>query len=221
MKTHTSRLLAALLLAASSLQAAPDQVPAGLSKADWQSIRHVFRATDTGWEASNKGQQWTTTFDDKGFITTPADKSWTWGLQLQSYGFGEAQQSITTKPTGKAEGTRLSYQWDSNVQEWWVNDERGLEHGFTLAQRPIIKGQTNLAITLHTRGPLTPRRQADAQGIDFTDAAGRTVITYAGLRVWDADGKVLPSHFAEVSGIGEVDALGVGLAAWGEGASGV
>ena len=33
----------------------------------------------------------------------------------------------------KAEGQRLTYGWDADVQEWFVNDPRGLEHGFTRA----------------------------------------------------------------------------------------
>ena len=41
---------------------------------------------------------------------------------------------------------------------------------------------------------------ADAQGVEFQDASGATVLTYAGLRVWDADGKVLRSRFEMADG---------------------
>jgi uncharacterized delta-60 repeat protein len=44
---------------------------------------------------------------------------------------------------------------------------------------------------------------ADAQGVSFQDASGATVLNYAGLKVWDADGKTLASRF-EAAGEGRV-----------------
>ncbi len=48
----------------------PDQVPAGLAKSDWSSIRaadeagrHASQPTATGWQARNPSQQWTTLGD--------------------------------------------------------------------------------------------------------------------------------------------------------------
>ena len=179
-----------------------DQTPEGLNKSDWQSIRaayeagrHAFQPVEGGWQARNPGQQWLTTFDQRGFIAEPQSGGWTWGLELQSYGFGEEQQSISGTPAVKAAGQRLSYQWDAQVVEWFVNDPRGLEHGFTVASRPEHGGSAPLAFLLGTRGSLRPNITADAQGVLFQTASGTTVLNYTGLKVWDADGKVLPSHF--------------------------
>jgi len=183
----------------------PEQVPEGLAKTDWQSIRaayeagrHAFQPIEGGWQARNPGQQWTTKFDGRGFVAQPRDGGWQWGLELQSYGFGENQRAIGGTPAVKAEGQRLSYQWDATVQEWWVNDARGLEHGFTVAQRPVppLNSQpSTLNFHIATRGTLHPRVSADAQGVLFQDATGATVLNYTGLKVWDADGKVLASRF--------------------------
>ena len=124
----------------------PDQVPEGLAKSDWSSIRAAYEAglhafqpvpgKDGIWQARNPGQQWLTTFDQHGFVAQPQGGGWSWGLELKSYGFGEKQAPISGQPEVKAAGQRLSYQWDAAVQEWWVNDPRGLEHGFTIGQRP-------------------------------------------------------------------------------------
>ncbi len=139
-------------------------------------------------------------------------------MELQSYGFGENQHTISGTPAVQAEGQRLTYQWDVNVQEWFVNDQRGLEHGFTVKARPAsrsaehrsARGEADapkaeqcsalLSFTLAVRGGLRPHVAADALGVDFRDTAGATVLTYAGLKVWDADGKVLPSRFETVDG---------------------
>ena len=189
-------------------QLAPGQTPEGLQKSDWQNIRaahsawqHGFMPIAGGWQARNPGQQWNTKFDARGFLTAPKDGAWSWGLELQSYGVGEAQTAIGgLAPAMQAEGQRLTYQWDPTLQEWWVNDARGLEHGYTVTQRPASPGHPpsanhELTLVLATRGTLTPKVDEDRLGVRFADGAGATVLTYAGLKVWDAEGKVLPSRF--------------------------
>ena len=192
-----------------------DQVPEGIAKSDWSSIRaayeagrHAFQRIEGGWQARNPGQQWTTKFDGRGFLAQPQDGGWSWGLELQSCGFEESQHAIGGTPVVKAEGQRLSYQWDGTVREWWVNDQRGLEHGFAVAERPGDERDgtdgphpsprsqdSQLSLTLRTRGTLHPHVSADSQSVLFQNAAGATVLHYTGLKVWDAAGKVLPSHF--------------------------
>ncbi|MSQ47004.1 MAG: hypothetical protein EXR78_01240 [Deltaproteobacteria bacterium] len=105
------------------------QVPEGLSWSEWQSIRaayeagrHAFQPTAHGWQGRNPGQLWVTTFDQRGFEARPAHGVWRWGLELHSYGFGDAQHPVGGQPTVHAAGLRLSYQWDETVWEWFVND---------------------------------------------------------------------------------------------------
>lgn len=81
-------LLSSVLCGASLLHAAPtattpafhlaDEVPDGLAASDWQSIRAAYEAgrhafhpvagQEGVWQARNPGQQWTTTFDGRGFL---------------------------------------------------------------------------------------------------------------------------------------------------------
>ena len=185
-----------------------EQTPEGLAQSDWQSIRAAYEAgrhafqpvegKDGHWQARNPGQQWTTKFDGRGFLATPQGGGWTWGLELRSYGAGKKQTLVGAGPLRvQAGGQRLSYAWDATVQEWWVNDPRGLEHGYVIAGRPTSDPPSDLTLTLTltTRGDLTPRIAADAQGVVFTDTAGAPVVNYTGLQVWDADGKTLLSRF--------------------------
>ena len=142
----------------------PEQVPEGLAKSDWQSIRaayeagrHAFQPVEGGWQARNPGQQWTTKFDGRGFVAEPRGGGWQWGLELQSYGFGENQQAIGGTPAVKAAGQRLSYEWDATVQEWFVNDARGLEHGFTVKERPAqIRNQKSEIPSASSSPPAAP-----------------------------------------------------------------
>ncbi len=202
--------------AASHEPAAPSagKTPAGLNTSDWQSIRAAYEAgrhafmpvegQDGHWQARNPGQQWTTRFDGRGFIATPREGGWTWGLELRSYGVGDKQTPVgASPPQVKAEDQRLTYDWDATVQEWWVNDQRGLEHGYVIATRPSALPPSSLSLVLATRGNLSPKIAADALGVLFQDSAGATVLNYTGLKVWDADGKTLPSRF-EAAGEGQV-----------------
>ena len=185
----------------------PEQVPNGVTQSEWQSIRAAYEAgrhafqpvagAPGHWQAQNPGQHWQNTFDGRGFVTQPRHGDWSWGLALQSYGFGAAQQAVGQRAQVGTAGQRLNYQWDDTVQEWFVNDARGLEHGFTLRQRPSAGASSTapLALTLAVRGSLQPAITADGQGVQFRKAGGGTVLTYAGLKVWDADGKTLPARF--------------------------
>ena len=218
-------LFTALPLTASladPIKAAP---PAGVAQDDWSSIRaayeagrHEVRAVEGGHEARNPGQQWVTRFDGRGFTATPSEGGWTWGLELQGYGWQGAESSVAGKPDVQAAGPRLSYDWDATMQEWFLNDGRGLEQGFTVQQRPAPAAHQNWAYTsfrtypecpatgtdlsfkMTVRGSLTPSISADAQSVQFQDASGATVLNYGGLKAWDADAKPLPARFAACEG---------------------
>ncbi len=185
---------------------ASDRTPQGLAKSDWVSIREAHAAwqhrvspvegRNGEWQAHNPGQQWTTRFDGRGFTTSPHGASWQWGLALQSYGFGHSHTEVGGVPEVKTDGGRLTYQWDQQMEEWFVNDQRGLEHGFVLRERPAGGGRGQpLEVVLTVRGGLRTILSADRQTLHFRDDARAAVLNYGGLKVWDVDGKVLPSHF--------------------------
>ena len=90
---------------------APDQVPEGLAKSDWGSIRaayeagrHAFEPIEGGWQARNPGQQWTTKFDRRGFVTEPKGGGWQWGLELKGYGFPGAMCRHQRRAGGEGAG---------------------------------------------------------------------------------------------------------------------
>jgi hypothetical protein len=182
-----------------------DEAPRGLSVTDWSGIReayvanrHAAFAVPGGYEARNPGQQWLTRFDGRGFSTKPDSGGWTWGLQLQRYGFGDEERAVAEPRQVSAAGQRVAYDWDSTLQEWYVNDARGLEHGYTVRERPPQvgpRGAGPLTITLAVRGELAAQVQADGRGVLFVNGDGAAVLTYAGLSVIDAGGQVLSAHF--------------------------
>ena len=176
-------------------------VRTGLSNADWAGIvdayeagRHaVRRVGDEHW-ARNPRQDWRTCFDGRAFLVVPDHGSWSWGLQLVSYGFSGSERPVAVPAAVDAAGGRIAYAWDPILTEWFVNDSRGLEHGYTVRERP--DGETGpLTFTLAVRGELCPEVDRGGRDVRFINASGAAIVEYAGLAVLDADGLAVPARF--------------------------
>lgn len=195
-----------------------DRVPDGLSAADWSCIRAVYEANrhaafpvEGGYQARNPGQQWITRFDGRGFTTTPDAGQWSWGLELVSYGTAGAQRAVARPGCVDTKGGRVGYEWDDALTEWYVNDGRGLEHGYTVHRRPddsIVESKSRrgdtpapLQFTLAVRGDLRPEVSADGRGVTFVNESGSAVVNYVGLKVFDADGADVPAWFEAAGGM--------------------
>jgi hypothetical protein len=195
--------------AASRPAPAADRVPEGLAASDWSSIRAAYEAgrhkvfaadsacaTESRWTARNPGQALNTTFDERGFTTTSDGGSWSWGLELQSYGWDSAN-FVTTPSATSTEGGRLSRVWDERLTEWYLNDSRGLEHGFTVASRPNA-ANAPLNLELSIRGGLQPVVSSDGRNVAFTDAHGAAALNYNGLTVFDAAGETVAAKWRSI-----------------------
>lgn len=159
--------------------------------------------------ARNPRQQWVARFDARGFQLVPDQpETWRWGLELRSWGLSPAGSSTTEgdrpgldlpvhspRPDLTGEGSRLTARRDIGLDEWYVNDASGLEHGFTVTHRPSPAASHWLYLELDIRGGgrLRPQLTA-ANAVRFSDAAGGEVLTYAGLHAWDAAGRELPAR---------------------------
>jgi hypothetical protein len=191
----------------------PDQVPEGLSPSDWASIRAAYQAgrhqvvaLEDGYHARNPEQQWGTSFDGRGFLVQPQNGHWQWGLELRAYGFPGQEHKVARPSAVNAQGQRVVYDWDNTLEEWFINDVRGLEHGFTIRQRPSFgqpgssREQSALVFTLAVRGRLRPEVQADGTGVRFVDHQGGVALTYNNLGVVDVTGRKLPARFEPLPG---------------------
>ncbi|MCB1091602.1 MAG: FG-GAP repeat protein, partial [Verrucomicrobiae bacterium] len=71
---------------------------------------------------------------------------------------------------------------------------RGLEQGWTFAHAPE-PGAATIRMELAVRGGLRP--EVAERAVAFRNEAGAAVLTYGGLKAWDADGNEVPVRFAE------------------------
>lgn len=199
-----TRSLIALLAIILPVLQAEQPAPAGLSTRDLAGIRaahdswqHRFeKAVDGSHTAVNPGQNWTTRFDGRGFLVEPSGENWRWGLELRSYGVGENRVTLADKAPVSVSDQKLSYRWNEGLEEWFRNDTRGIEQGWTLAERPDGSESERLILELAVRGGLEAEITTGGRGVSFVDPNG-VALTYGGLKAWDATGRDLAVRFVE------------------------
>jgi hypothetical protein len=136
-------------------------------------------------QAPNRAHGLRTYFTPWGVKVAPRTEpvpSWTWGLRLAGYG--------PSDPV--ARGNRVEYR-RGPLTEWYVNDPKGLEQGFTFTTPPpeLSPGRGELILDLELWGSLLPDLSPDGRSIRFTTPSGDPVLTYAGLAAWDSTGRDL------------------------------
>ncbi len=155
------------------------------------------------WEARNAAHALHATFTAQGLdldVRVPGTETRyrsTW--RLAALGYGAHRQAVGPGSVRGA-GQRIAVA-RPGVAEWFANTPAGLEHGFTLAERPT-GGERGAAlhVVLRVSGDLSPVAEASGQRISLRDATGKRILTYDGLRVWDADGTPAPARMVARAG---------------------
>ena len=136
--------------------------------------------------------------DENGYIYINDKPDWEWGMTLQRFGYKGAMRTVE-KAERVADGNRIEYRRGGLV-EWYINDGRGLEQGFTIAAPPGKRGNHPLLVELGLTGSLLARGSKDGNAVLFENVRGETVLRYSGLLAWDAAGRNLPARMAVLEG---------------------
>ncbi len=156
------------------------------------------------FQAPNRAQNLRTYFTAKGARLIPREfpsqtPPWQWGLSLVGYGnTGDIRPAA--KALLSAKGNRIEYRRDG-LTEWYINDERGLEQGFTLHRPPAPASAAasnsmahgTIALELAIATNLTASLSAEAMGVDFMTESGAIALRYGQLNVVDATDRSLPA----------------------------
>lgn len=143
------------------------------------------------WQAPNRAQNLRFYFGNEGVRAvrrTTHTPAWTWGLELVGY----AGSAVPVLAGVTPHEHRIEYR-RGDLVEWYVNGEKGLEQGFTVASAP---SGDSLTFEIAVRGNLKAVLAADGQTVEFMNAAGIRVLTYGGLHAYDASGKTLPAQLS-------------------------
>lgn len=118
-------------------------------------------------------------------------------MQLAGYGRGDRLKKPALASVA-AEGQRIEYR-RGDLTEWYVNEARGLEQGFTIQQRPEpLYAEEPLVLALETSGDVQPEVQPGVRAVRFV-AGGQAILRYSELVTFDAQGRPVPCHM-EVNG---------------------
>ncbi len=182
----------------------PDEPrPAGLSAADRADVRaaydagrHAVVAVAGGHRAQNPGQGWTTSFDGEGFTVDPDGAGWTWGLALERFGFAGDERALDGKPSVRVDGTRVTYAWDSTLEEWASNPDFDDNFGFSVS----IDGDIAVVGAPHEASSATGVN-GDGSNNDSWDSGAVYVFVRAG-------GSWSPPVYLKASNTGSTDEFG-------------
>ncbi|MBL4771638.1 MAG: FG-GAP repeat protein [Planctomycetes bacterium] len=118
-------------------------------------------------------------------------------MQIRSFGFEGSLAQAPAEACASREENEITYGWNSDLSEWYVNGSGGMEHGYTLLERPErgVDATSPLTIQLAVRGTLSPQLFQAGSGLLFMDDEGWSVLSYGGLHVFDSLGAPMESWF--------------------------
>ena len=167
-------------------------------------------STSPVYQAANSNQDWRLTGSGAGVEVALRGcgeacegEAGQWRLVVTGYGYGDKLEPVWDRPQmSLTEQNRLLYRWDDNLSEWYVHERHGLKQNFRLAHPPAPQRSTrrlagrssSLVVEMALFTSLAPQVAASGQAITFQNAQGAHVLHYAGLRVYDAAGRILPAH---------------------------
>jgi len=231
-------LLLLLLTAGSTVLPAGDAVPADVPADWWAGVRQqiadaeyevswqnrpVVAGLGAAWHAPNRAQSLRTYFVEDGIRVvsrTEQTPSWVWGLSVVGYGRG-----TTAWPLEEARLSPLRNRVDYDrgaLDEWYVNDPRGLAQGFVLQVAPEeaalssnlpafagsvappggvfgVDGSRLVHLDLALHGDLNPIVAADGQAVDFAIPGGAHAVRHGRLVAKAAGGQDLPAWIEGVA----------------------
>src|SRR5262245_46651298 len=127
-------------------------------------------------------------------------------INPMGYGYGRRMTRLDSQKI-VARGNRIEHEYalkepairnpQSAIQEWFVNTEAGIEHGFTLPERPPAGriGDEALRVEMEVGGDFEPRLDAARLAVTFACECGAGTLTYDKLKVYDARGREAPARF--------------------------
>jgi hypothetical protein len=181
---------------AQSHAAQPSPTEIGVITQGLERMEYRFqRADGDEWSAPNRAQGLRSRIRATGIEVSPrtidaSAAGETWTLKLSTTGFGR-DDSFAELGTGAVSGTAERVVIAHGpVEEWFVNDGRGLEQGWSVSSRPDGVS-AEVCIGIEVKGDLSLRTSEDGLGGTFVDAQGKTKLRYHSLAAQDANGRAL------------------------------
>jgi len=142
---------------------------------------HFSQDGDT-WIAPNRAHRLRVHANESGLHIEPRTAGWSVSLSLRAIGREGALEPTRAFQTA-ADGQRLELH-HPNVVEWYVNNDAGLQQGFTLDSAPAGDPSQPVILEMQVSGEAQVRSGAGRDGLAFV-AGDREVLHYGALHVYD------------------------------------
>jgi hypothetical protein len=157
---------------------------------------------------SNPAQALRATFTSSGarFVSSKGRWDRELAIKLIGYGYGSRMTALDSRNI-VARRNRIEHEYSvkesatrnprSAIKEWFVNSEAGVEHGFTLPERPPTDraGSEALRVEMEIGGDFEPQLDAAGQAVTLGCGCGADGLTYDKLRVYDARHREMAARF--------------------------
>ncbi len=206
-----------LLLATGIAGAATEpDMPKGLWEA-FSEARHLIEPEESDgvrtFHAQSPKNQLVFRFGERGLTVKPGVPNQDWMLTMELAAFGQEGSLAPVAPAElTAEGRRIEYR-RGGLTEWYVNDPRGLEQGFTIERPGGYDPARPVVLSLRFDGGLTAAVDGDGMGVSFATPDGGHAFDYKGLKAFDAEGVELPAELVLADGRLDIR-LEVGAGPW-------
>ncbi len=173
------------------------EVTESLARAEY----HYSRAADGALSAPNRAQGLRSRIGASGLEVFPRETNDSgagaaWRLTLSLSAWGRDSQLLPVDAADPAARENRVELARGPLVEWYVNDERGIEQGFTIAAPPY-GGSPDLPLVLEMRiEGLSARLTEDRLAAELATGDGTIVLRYGGLHVYDAAHREVPAELA-------------------------
>lgn len=188
------------------------KAPAGVSTDWWtQAQAHIRQAeyrpspatTDNSdrsvtVQAPNRAHNFRTFFSPEGIRVVPrtaTSPNWSWKLTLEAVGaHGDLRRPEPAHVRLNGQRVELVR---GTLTEWYINDQRGGEQGFTLREPPPGSEEADeLVLRLAVHGTLVGSLDHDGTTLAFAARDGKPMLHFGHLLAIDATGRKLPARFS-------------------------
>ncbi|UCF08000.1 MAG: thrombospondin type 3 repeat-containing protein, partial [Thermoplasmata archaeon] len=163
---------------------------------DSSVLNYYFSPGKEGsWEATNEANNLEILIHEEGIeVNSPAqgEENWELGLSVKSIG-REGDMNPVQSAQPDAKDNQIEFERET-LTEWYVNNEKGLKQGFDIVTPPKGNRESPLTIEMSISGNLQGQIVDNGQTVVFSTDAGKPVLRYTGLHVWDSFGNELPAH---------------------------
>ena len=191
------------------------ELPPGVPYDWWANVQESIRLSEyqitwqentcienleASYQAPNRAQNLRTFFTETGILVVPRTEpmpSWSFSIKLTDYGYAADMRRVQSANPSVA-CNRVEYA-RNDILEWYINEERGLEQGFTIFYAPQNISEAihdELVLSLVFSGNLRPVMTEEGCAIEFVNQGGVHVLRYSDLHVTDSAGKELHAYLS-------------------------